>query len=113
MHELPAREKLDIASMVAQYLVVASALDKASAPEDYDHANELSLQLAMILPAPIYAAMAEAATHPNGKIHPAAVAVMVRQALFPAGADGDLRVEQIAFHTPGVAPRPTPSGKAH
>lgn len=113
MKDLPAREKLDIAAMVSQYLVAASALDKASAPEDYDHANELSLELAMILPAPIYAAMVEAAADPGGKIHPAAVAVMVRQALFPGADDPALRVEQVAFHTPGVAPRPVPSSKAH
>ena len=39
MKDLPAREKLDLAEMVAQYLVLAGTLDKTSPLEDYDRAN--------------------------------------------------------------------------
>ena len=60
MKDLPAREKLDLAEMVAQYLVLASTLDKTSPLEDYDRANELSLELAMLLPSAIYRAMVDA-----------------------------------------------------
>ncbi len=105
MKDFPAREKFDLAAMVAQYLVIAGTLEKASAPEDYDHANELSLELAMLLPGRIYRAMVEAAAHPDAKINQASVALMLRKELF-GSADGELQPEQIAFHTPGATPRP-------
>jgi hypothetical protein len=111
MKDFPAREKFDLAAMVAQYLVVASTLDKASAPEDYDHANELSLELAMLLPGRIYRAMVEAAAHPDGKVNQASVALMLRKELF-SPLDADLQPEQIAFHAPG-APPPRPRNRAH
>jgi hypothetical protein len=111
MKDLPAREKFDLAAMVAQYLVVASTLDKASAPEDYDHANELSLELAMLLPGPIYRAMVEAAANPDGKVNQATVALMLRRELF-GSTDAELQPEQIAFHAAGV-PATRPRSKAH
>jgi hypothetical protein len=111
MKDFPAREKFDLAAMVAQYLVVTGTLDKSSPPEDYDHANELSLELAMLLPGPIYRAMVEAAAQPDAKINQASVALMLRQALF-APLDAELQPEQIAFHAPG-APAPRPRTRAH
>ena len=111
MKDFPSREKFDLAAMVAQYLVVAGTLDKASAPEDYDHANELSLQLAMLLPGRIYRAMVQAAAHPDAKINQATVALMVRKELFDP-LDNELQPEQVAFHTPGSG-LPKPRSKAH
>ena len=110
MKDFPAREKFDLAAMVAQYLVLASTLDKASALEEYDHANELSLELAMLLPGRIYRAMVEAAAHPDGKVNQASVALMLRKELFTP-LESDLQPEQIAFHVPGAAPKPR--SKAH
>lgn len=105
MKDFPAREKFDLAAMVARYLVVASTLDKGSALEDYDQANELSLELAILLPGWIYNAMVEAAAHPDGKLNHASVALMLRKELFAAG-EGDLQPEQIAFHAPGATLKP-------
>ena len=110
MKDFPAREKFDLAAMVAQYLVVAGTLDKGSAPEDYDHANELSLELAMLLPGSVYRAMVEAAAHPDGRVNHASVALMLRKALFAASED-DLLPEHIAFHAPGATPKP--KSRAH
>ena len=110
MKDFPAREKLDLTEKVARYLVIASTLDKNSAADDYDMANELSLELAMILPTSIYKAMVEAAMHPDGKVNPASVAVMMRKEML-APLEGDLQAEHIAYHTPGVTPKPR--GKAH
>ena len=103
MKDFPAREKLDLTEKVARYLVLASTLDKNSAPDDYDLANELSLELAMVLPSAIYAAMVEAAAHPDGKINPAAVAVMMRKEMT---SDDGLHPEQVVFHAQGAQPRP-------
>ncbi len=111
MQDFPAREKFDLAAMVAQYLVVASTLDKNSAPEEYDHANELSLELAMLLPGRIYRAMVEAAANPDGKVNQATVALMLRKELF-APLETDLQPEQIALHMPGGGV-PKPRGRAH
>ena len=110
MKDFPAREKLDLTEKVARYLVLAGTLDKNSAPDDYDMANELSLELAMVLPAAIYRAMVEAAAHPDGKVNPASVAVMMRREMLSLG-EADLQPEQVAFHTPGVASKPR--SKAH
>jgi hypothetical protein len=110
MKDFPAREKLDLTEKVARYLVVAGTLDKNSAQDDYDLANELSLELAMVLPAAIYRAMVEAAAHPDGKINPPSVAVMMRKELLATG-DAELQAEQVAFHTPGVTNKPR--SKAH
>ena len=110
MKDFPAREKLDITEKVARYLVIAGTLDKNSAGEDYDLANELSLELAMVLPVAIYRAMVEAAAHPDGKINPGVVAVMMRKQLL-ASDDAELHPDQVAFHTHGVTPKPR--SKAH
>ena len=110
MKDFPAREKLDLTEKVARYLVLAGTLDKNSAPDDYDVANELSLELAMVLPTPIYRAMVEAAAHPDGKINPATVVVMMRKEML-AAEDPELHPEQVVFHTPGVATKPR--SKAH
>ena len=110
MKDFPAREKLDITEKVARYLVIAGTLDKNSAGEDYDLANELSLELAMVLPVAIYRAMVEAAANPDGKINPGVVAVMMRKELLAAD-DAELHPDQVAFHTHGVTPKPR--SKAH
>ncbi|MBC7482846.1 MAG: hypothetical protein H7337_13320 [Rhizobacter sp.] len=110
MKDFPAREKIDLTEKVARYLVLAGTLDKNSAPDDYDMANELSLELAMVLPGAIYRAMVEAAAHPDGKVNPASVAVMMRREML-ASSDADLQPEQIAFHTLGVTTKPR--SKAH
>lgn len=110
MKDFPAREKLDLTEKVARYLVLAGTLDKNSAPDDYDMANELSLELAMVLPAGLYRAMVEAAAQPDGKVNPAVVAVMMRKELLASG-DTELHPEQVVFHTPGVATKPR--SKAH
>ncbi|KQW37900.1 hypothetical protein [Rhizobacter sp. Root404] len=110
MKDFPAREKLDLTEKVARYLVLAGTLDKNSAPDDYDMANELSLELAMVLPSAIYRAMVEAATHPDGKVNPAVVAVMMREQLLGAD-DPALHPEHVAIHTPGVMTKPR--SKAH
>jgi hypothetical protein len=105
MKDFPAREKLDLTEKVARYLVLAGTLDKNSAPDDYDMANELSLELAMVLPTAIYRAMVEAAAQPDGKINPATVVVMMRKELLGTD-DAELHPEQVVFHTPGVATKP-------
>jgi hypothetical protein len=110
MKDLPAREKLDLAEKVAQYLVLAGSLDKSSAIEDYDAANELSLELAMLLPSSIYRAMVEAAAHPTDKCNPASVAILMRKELL-APLEGDLHAVQIPFHAPGAVEKP--KGKTH
>ena len=111
MKNLPAREKLDLAEKVAQYLVVAGSLDKSSGQEDYDRANELSLELAMLLPTAIYRSMVEAVSHPSAKVNPASVAIMMRHELiFPD--QGTLEPDHVGFHVPGVAAE-RPRGKAH
>ena len=110
MKDFPAREKLDLIEKVARYLVIASTLDKNSAPDDCDLANELSLELAMVLPGAIYRAMVEAAAQPDGKTNPGTVAVLMRQHLL-GSADADLHPEQVVFHTPGATPKPR--SKAH
>ena len=110
MKDVPAREKLDLTEKVARYLVIAGTLDKNSTPDDYDLANELSLELAMVLPSAVYRAMVEAAAHPDGKINPASVAVMMRAELLGANVD-ELQAGQVAFHSHGVATKPR--GKAH
>jgi len=110
MKDLPAREKLDLAEKVSQYLVLAGSLDKTSAIEDYDAANELSLELAMLLPSPIYRAMVESVSHPSEKCNPASVAIMMRRELL-APLEGDLQATQVAFHAPGAAEKP--KGKTH
>jgi len=111
MKDLPAREKLDLAEKVSQYLVLAGTLDKTSPMEDYDRANELSLELAMLLPSVIYRAMVEAAANPNARVNPASVAVMMRRELI-APLEGDLDALNIAYHSPEPAERPKGS-KAH
>jgi hypothetical protein len=111
MKNLPAREKLDLAEKVAAYLVLAGSLDKTSALEDYDRANELSLELAMLLPTYVYRAMVEAAAHPSGKVSPASVAIMMRKELL-ALEEGDLQAVQIMQHAPGP-PEEKPRTKAH
>ena len=111
MKDMPAREKLDLAEMVAQYLVLAGTLDKTSPLEDYDRANELSLELAMLLPTHIYRAMVEAAAHPSAKANPASVAIMMRSE-FIAPEEGSLAADHVAFHAPGAAME-RPKGKAH
>ena len=111
MKDFPAREKLDLTEKVARYLVLAGTLDKNSAPDDYDMANELSLELAMVLPSGIYRAMVEAAAHPDGKVNPATVAVMMRRELL-SPAETELLAEQIMYHMPGVATT-KPRSKAH
>ena len=105
MKDFPAREKLDLVEKVARYLVLAGTLDKNAPAEDYDLANELSLELAMVLPSDIYRAMVEAAAHPDGKTNPGVVAVMMRSELF-GPADAGLHAEQVVFHQPHVAPKP-------
>lgn len=105
MKDLPAREKLDLAEKVAQYLVLAGSLDKGSPLEDYDAANELSLELAMLLPAPIYRAMVEATAHPDAKVNLASVVIMMRKELL-APLEGDLQSAQVAFHAPGAVEKP-------
>ncbi len=110
MKDFPAREKLDLTEKVARYLVLAGTLDKNSAPDDYDMANELSLELAMVLPTSIYRAMVEAAAHPDGKVNPAAVVVMMRKELL-SPTETELHPEQVVFHTPGVTTKPR--SKAH
>lgn len=112
MKDMPAREKLDLAEKVAQYMVLASSLDKSSPLEDYDAANELSLELAMLLPSSIYRAMVEAVSNPDGKVNPASVAIMMRRELL-APLEGDLQALQIAFHAPGGAAVEKPKGKTH
>lgn len=107
MKNLPAREKIDIAEKVAQYLVLAGTLDKNSALEDYDRANELSLELAMLLPSSIYRQMTEASTGANAKLTAASVAIMLRAELLATEA-GDLEARQIAVHVPGAPERPRP-----
>ena len=110
MKDLPAREKLDLVEKVAQYLVLAGTLDKTSPIEDYDRANELSLELAMVLPGALYRQMVEAGSHSgSGRSNPASVALAIRKEML--GLEDDLTVNQIAFHTPGVPERP--KGKAH
>jgi hypothetical protein len=110
MKDFPAREKLDLTEKVARYMVLAGTLDKNSAPDDYDMANELSLELAMVLPSAIYRAMVEAAAHPDGKVNPAVVAVMMRKEML-AVSEAELHPEQVVFHTPGVTTKPR--SKAH
>lgn len=105
MKDFPAREKLDLTEKVARYLVLAGTLDKSSAPDDYDMANELSLELAMVLPSTIYRAMVEAAAQPDGKVNPASVVVMMRAELLGPD-DAELHPEQVVFHTPGVVTKP-------
>jgi hypothetical protein len=108
MKDLPAREKIDIVEKVAQYLVLAGALDKSSPLEDYERANELSLELAMLLPA--YRSLVEAAAHPTERLNPSSVALMVRKALFDS--DGEEQPVLLAVHVPGLTDKPTRS-KAH
>jgi hypothetical protein len=103
--DLPAREKLDIAEKVSQYLVLAGTLDKTSPLEDYDRANELSLELAMLLPAAIYRQMTEAASHPSAKVNAASVVIALRYELL-GYATGDLDPSSIAQHAPGAPERP-------
>ena len=110
MKDLPAREKIDIVEKVAQYLVLAGALDKSSPLEDYERANELSLELAMLLPGPLYRSVVEAATHPGERLNPGSVALMVRQTLFET--TGEDQPVQLAFHAPGLSDK-TPRSKAH
>ena len=105
MKDLPAREKLDLAEKVAQYLVLAGSLDKASPMEDYDAANELSLQLAMLLPSSIYRAMVEAVAHPDAKVNVASVVIMMRKELL-APLEGDLNTAQVLIHAPGAMEKP-------
>jgi len=111
MKDFPAREKLDLIEKVARYLVLASTLDKGSEPDEYDLANELSLELAMVLPTGIYRAMVTAAAHPDGKVNPGTVVAMMRKELF-GSLDADLQHEHLALHAPGL-PAPKPRGKAH
>ena len=111
MKDFPAREKLDLTEKVARYLVLAGTLDKNSAQDDYDLANELSLELAMVLPSGIYRAMVEAAAHPDGKVNPATVAVMMRRELL-SPAETELHAEQVMYHMPGAAVT-KPRSKAH
>lgn len=110
MKDLPAREKIDIVEKVAQYLVLAGALDKSSPLEDYERANELSLELAMLLPAPVYRSLVEAAAHPTERLNPSSVALMVRKALFDS--DGEEQPVLLAVHVPGLTDKP-PRSKAH
>jgi hypothetical protein len=112
MKDMPAREKLDLAEMVAQYLVLAGTLDKTSPLEDHDRANELSLQLAMLLPTAIYRAMVEAIAHPDAKCNPATVAIMMRRELL-SPLEGDLQASQVVFHAPGAGVVEKPKGKTH
>jgi hypothetical protein len=107
MKNLPAREKLDLAEKVATYLVTAGALDKNAPLEDHERATELSLELAMLLPATLYRAMVEATAHPSAKVNPSTVAILVRQELLGIEA-GDLEPGQIAVHVPGAAPKAKP-----
>jgi hypothetical protein len=111
MKDLPAREKIDIVEKVAQYLVLAGALDKSSPLEDYERANELSLELAILLPAALYRSVAEAAAHPTERINPSTVALMVRQTLFATEGEEQQPV-MLAVHVPGLTEK-SPRSKAH
>jgi hypothetical protein len=90
--------------------VLAGALDNSSPLEDYERANELSLELAMLLPAPLYRSVVEAATHPTERLNPASVALMVRQTLFET--EGEEQPVLLAVHVPGLSDK-TPRSKAH
>lgn len=113
MKDMPAREKLDIAEKVAQYLVLAGTLDKTSPHEDYERANELSLELAMLLPVAIYRSMVDAAVQPNAKVNPASVALMMRRLLASsAGEEDELQPMQVAVHAPGGSGAPVERSKS-
>jgi hypothetical protein len=64
----------------------------------------------MLLPSSIYRAMVDSVAHPDGKVNPASVAIMMRRELL-APLEGDLQAGQVAFHAPGVMDKP--KGKAH
>ena len=97
-YEIKVREQ---AAKVAEYMVVACQLQESSPPADYERANRLAWELAMWLPPEIYRCMAESLANPTEVNNPLVVVVAVRKLLLGDNA-GDLRVDNLLHHAPGI-----------
>lgn len=86
---------------VAEYLALARRLKESSPTCDYEHANQLSWELAMWLPENIYKEMTQAIVRPNQNVNELTVAISVRKLLLGEKA-GNLTQDDIAHHAPGV-----------
>lgn len=97
-YEIRVREQ---AARVAEYMELARHLREDSPQADYERANRLAWELAMWLPSEVYKRMAEALVRPNEENNPLVVVVAVRKLLLGDKA-GDLTMENIISHAPGI-----------
>jgi len=95
------RKVQEQAARVAEYLALARRLKDTSSESDYEHANQLSWELAMWLPDEIYKQMTTAIVRPNQDVNPLSVAISVRKLLL-GGKAGNLGPDDVAHHAPGI-----------
>ncbi|MFI3155244.1 MAG: hypothetical protein QX199_03720 [Methylococcaceae bacterium] len=104
--DLKVREQ---AVRVAEYLALARNLKEDSPDTDYRKANQLSWELAMWLPEDIYKEMVSAIVTPNENTNELSTVVSVRKLLLQKEA-GNLTIENIAHHAPGIGKGKKQSG---
>ncbi|MHB8579340.1 MAG: hypothetical protein ACYDA4_05705 [Ignavibacteriaceae bacterium] len=96
------RKVQEQAARVAEYLALARRLTESSSESDYQHANQLSWELAMWLPDEIYKQMTFAIARPNQNVNELSVTISIRKLLL-GGKAGNLSADDIAHHAPGIA----------
>ena len=95
------RKVQEQAARVAEYLALARRLKETSSESDYEHANQLSWELAMWLPEDIYKEATMAIARPNEGTNELTATISVRRLLLGKGA-GNLTADDIALHAPGI-----------
>jgi hypothetical protein len=89
------------AEKVAEYLALASQLKENSSDEEYLKANNLSMELAMWLPADIYREVVKAVANPNSRTNNFSAIISVRKYLLKENA-GNLSPDDMACHYPNA-----------
>jgi hypothetical protein len=97
-HENP----LTIVPKVAEYLALASTLHVTSSSTLYCRANQLSFELAMVLPAELYAHIVQAIANPTPDHNTCTAAIAMRAWLGQQETRNPLMADNIARHAPGA-----------
>jgi hypothetical protein len=90
---------IKIAEKIAEYLALLTQLDVKSPPEFFRRANQLSWELAMILPEEIYLEIAIAATNSGTEHNHCTAIILARKAMLGVVA-GKLSPDHIVGHSP-------------
>lgn len=93
------------AANVAGYMSLARDLAEHADEHEYERANTMAWELAMWLPTDVYRLLARALTQRNVDANELAVVIQVRKLLLGKEA-GDLSIDDIIHHAPGIANRP-------